>query len=53
MTVEVLRDICAKLCNDGLGDVLVDYRDDDTDPDLDVATAYYDTEADRLIIRGY
>lgn len=53
MTVEELSDICAKLCDDGLGDVFVDYRDDNTDPDLDVADAYYDGDAERLIIRGY
>lgn len=54
MTVEELRDICDKLCNDGLGDVLVNYRDDLwDDPDLDVVEAYYDEDAERLIIRGY
>ncbi len=53
MTIKELRDICDALCAKGYGDVSVVYRDDDTDPDLDVVSAYYDDDAERLVVRGW
>ncbi len=53
MTIKELRDICDALCAKGYGDEAVVYRDDDTDPDLDVTSAYYDDAAERLVVRGW
>ena len=53
MTLEELKGIVDKFVNQGFGDMEVVYRDEETDPDLDVDTAYPDEEADRFVIRGF
>lgn len=37
----------------GCGELLVVFRDDNTDPDLDTEAAYIDEDADRFVIRGF
>lgn len=53
MTLDELKEIVDDLVARGYGDLGVVYRDEETDPDLDVETAYFDEEADRFIIRGF
>lgn len=53
MELHELKAIVDDLVNRGYGDVPVVYRDDETDPDLDVATAYIDQDAERFVVRGF
>lgn len=52
MKLEELKAIVDDLVNRGYGEVYVVYRDENTDPDVDVGGAYMDEDADRVVICG-
>lgn len=53
MTIKDLKDVIDELTSQGFEDLMVVYRDNETDPDIDVDSAYLDEEAERMVIHGF